>query len=166
MRWKSHRIISAVAAYTMGLPVEGIIAVTAGSILPDLIEFLLRAKHRDISHFWGIYLALFLFFVYWPFSNDFLFSACLSKWLVLGCLFHIIEDAASKDGVPFFPGLNKKIKIGELYYTGTRSEFVTVICSVSFLLLLKTLLVLTENKSWLPSFLLAKKFLAAIFGSS
>ena len=155
MQWKSHRIISAATAYTMGLPVEGIIAVTAGSVLPDLIEFLLRAKHRDISHFWGIYLTLFLFFAYWPFSNNFWFFACISKWLVLGCLFHIIEDAASKSGVSFLPGTNKRIRIGELYQTGTQSEFITVVLILIFLLLFKAVLVTVSGSDWLPRFILS-----------
>ncbi len=44
-----------------------------------------------------------------------------------GALFHLVEDAMSKSGIPVWKG---KMIVGRLYKTGTVSEFIVVLVIV------------------------------------
>jgi len=155
--WKSHKITSAAIAYAFSLPLEGIIVVAIGSIIPDFLEFIFKfkLKHRGITHFWGLYAIGLLVIHYHPFSQPLITS--LLTWLMLGCLLHIFEDSMSKSGVPFFPGIRGHyIKVGELYKTKDISEFFTVLALLSGCLLIKFLNVKFAEDNWIPKLLFYK----------
>jgi len=152
--WRAHEITSAAIAYTLCLPLEGIIAVAVGSIIPDFLEFVFkfRLKHRGITHFWGLYGIALLVVHYYPFAQPLI--ASLLTWFILGCLLHIFEDSMSKSGVPFCPGIHGHyIKLGELYKTGELSEFFTVLALLSGCLLIKFLNVKFAGDNWTPEIL-------------
>ena len=148
MTWKSHKLVSAAIAYAIGLPLEGIIAVTIGSITPDFIEFVFKIKHRGVSHFWGIYALVFLFATYHALQQP--IAGLIIKWTSLGCLLHIFEDAMSKAGIPMFPGTFKRIKLGQLYKTKYPSEAIVVLAIIVLCGLVKAIKIYLHTDTWQP----------------
>jgi membrane-bound metal-dependent hydrolase YbcI (DUF457 family) len=137
MTWKSHTAVTAAIVYTAtGNPVLTA-AATAGSVLPDRIEFILPwLKHRGNSHtliLWAL-LTLNLAAVASLHQNPVWIPLA---GLALGGLLHVLEDMCSVTGVPLWPlipGLPKAQVRVPIYKTGTISEFLTtaiilVICA-------------------------------------
>ena len=157
MTWRNHRFVTAAIAYVLDLPVEGIIVSVIASTFPDKLEFIfpVKLKHRGISHFWAMYLGLFLM-AHFNFLKLNPSLSLLIEWFMLGCLFHILEDALSKSGVIFFPGTLKKIKLGELYATRSFSENLVAFVIVGICLGIKAWLVHKGLAVWKPRVVMLK----------
>jgi len=152
MTWKNHKLVSIAIAYAIGLPLEGIIAVAIGSIIPDFIEFVFKIKHRGISHFWGIYALVFLFATYHAFQQP-IIAGLIIKWTSLGCLLHLFEDAMSKAGIPMFPGTFKRIKLGQLYITKQPSEIIVALSILAICVAIKMIKIHFGIDVWRPEIL-------------
>jgi hypothetical protein len=137
MKWASHQIVTFAGTYAISRNLPLSIVVASFSCLPDAIEFgpgKLIFKHRGLSHnplFWLVILAVSWASSYLPIiqmTESFLGEWGFSKMFVLipatGALFHLIEDALSKSGIPIWKG-NKVA--GNLYKTGTVSELFVVL---------------------------------------
>jgi len=161
MTWSSHKLTTAAIAYALGLPVEGIVFATAASTYTDAIEFVLRLRHRGISHFWGIYLTLFLVahfnLLNFNLTPPIPFLLEWLEWFALGCLLHLFEDAMSKSGIGLFPYSTRKIKLGELYVTGQISEYLVAFAIVAVCLGIKAWLVHTGQAVWKPEITLLRQ---------
>jgi len=151
MTWKNHKLVSIAITYAIGLPLEGIVVVAIGSIIPDFIEFVFKMKHRGMSHFWGIYALIFLFATYHVFQQPIV--GLIIKWTSFGCLLHLFEDSMSKAGIPTFPGSLRKIKLGELYITKQPSEFFLALSIVVLCIVIKIMKVYFGIDVWRPKIL-------------
>ena len=148
MTWKNHKLVTIAMAYTVDLPLEGIVVATLASVFPDAIELLLHLRHRGVSHFWIIYVIMFLI-AHFGFA-DASVSACLAEWFALGCLFHLFQDAMSKSGIELYPGSRNKIKLGQLYITHQASEYITALVIIALCLGIKALRVTSGSSVWKP----------------
>ena len=151
MTWKNHKLVTVTMSYTTGLPVEGIIMVAAASIFPDAIEFILRLRHRGVSHFWVIYTLAFLI-AHFNLINLAPPAPLLLEWFALGCMLHLLQDAMSKSGIELYPGSRKKIILGQLYITKQNSEYAAALIMILVCLGIKTLQVSTGADVWKPGF--------------
>ncbi|KAF0995185.1 metal-dependent hydrolase [Geobacillus sp. TFV-3] len=150
MRYSSHVIatlcLGAAASAHTGLPFTAsyTTGLVIGSLLPDIDEpssyvgrrsFGVARKvkeafgHRGMTHsliVWGVLAALV-----WRDS-----ASPFATGLVLGCLFHIVEDFFSVQGVPLlWPFSSKRWKV-PLYRTGKGMETVLVYAALAGLIYL------------------------------
>ncbi|MGE4266359.1 MAG: metal-dependent hydrolase [Deferribacterales bacterium] len=124
MKWKSHIAIGAVYGFATAKYDFAIIgALTAGSVLPDVIdrfismgnETLWKKVHRKTSHWWLIYIFSILISAYFGMSFVYFF--------LIGALLHIYADALTVSGVPFINPLKAGYGLKEAR-TGKISEVV------------------------------------------
>ncbi|MEI7636058.1 MAG: hypothetical protein WCJ37_02045 [Syntrophus sp. (in: bacteria)] len=147
MKWISHQICTFAGTYAISGNLPLSFAVSAFSHLPDVIEYgpgkYIFRKHRGVSHnpiFWFVILALSVPFSYlpviqwaevflgrWDVFSKWNFSVMCVLIPATGALFHLVEDAMSKSGIPVWKG---KMIVGRLYKTGTVSEFIVVLVIV------------------------------------
>ena len=150
MTWQNHKLTTAGITYALGLPLEGILVAVCASTFPDAVEFIFHSRHRGVSHFWGIYLLLFLLGYLNPFRLP-LWAALLLEWFALGCLLHLAEDAMSRAGLEFYPGSKEhKIKLGELYVTRQEGEYLVAFLIAAVCLAVKFFQVRAGICCWRP----------------
>jgi membrane-bound metal-dependent hydrolase YbcI (DUF457 family) len=100
-------VIGHTAGHARLFPVYGIAAVTAGSLLPDLIEPATSANHRGLFHSRGmLYCMVFLYgatalmmtgiITKFPAMTEIYTASCL----LLGYTFHLLADSLTPRGLP------------------------------------------------------------------
>lgn len=131
MKWVTHQSLAVAAACVLNMPLEGVLAVWAGSILPDLMEqrftrlFGNRQKafnriHRGWTHWFGVWL---LFFIrdpshpLPPLIGNILFG------LGMGGLSHVLLDMCTPAGVPMLPWSREKKLSLKICRTGGMGEY-------------------------------------------
>lgn len=138
MKLASHKTIGLSVALALGFEVYGVIGVTIGSILPDIIDMFIsgggvfyRRIHRKLSHWWILY-AVLIYVAY----NVYLFSVYINQaifYISIGALLHIICDSLTKSGVPLINPFNQDFRIG-LFATGSIVEYLLVTVITAFLM--------------------------------
>jgi len=128
MTWISHLAVGSGIGYVFDL---NLVAVTSGSILPDLLEMVspVHLKHRGTSHSFALHaICLALFWSIVPMRD-------LWIGIILG---HLICDALTPQGVPILSDQGYKITLfGGRIRTGSLAEFTLAgfIFFLSFLLI-------------------------------
>ncbi|MCD8491556.1 MAG: metal-dependent hydrolase [Geovibrio sp.] len=139
MKFTSHKAINGSVAVFLGFDLMGIVTMTLGSVLPDIIDKALSGNseivwdrvHRTLSHWWIIW-ALILYFSHRN-SDIFVLSMPVFKivsHLAFGSLLHILCDSMTLGGVPLFNPFRQSFGL-RLFHTGSPQEyvFVTIIAS-------------------------------------
>lgn len=134
MKWITHQTGAALGALALGLPLPAIAASITGAIVPDVIDQKIsglavtkkgRQKHfnrlhRGASHWFGWWLAAFLFSFTLPcppLLRDVAIGFCL------GILSHVLLDLLTPHGVPLTP-FSQKLRIAlPVCSTGKISEY-------------------------------------------
>lgn len=154
MKWITHQTGALVLAAGLQLPVEGILAASAGAVLPDVIDMRIstlgptrksRQKifnqiHRGASHWFGWWLALFLAALTLNLSA---LPVAAAAGVAFGALSHVFLDMLTVQGVPLSPFSRKNRFSLKLCKTGHISEYL-------FLLLLVLCGLLTLNIDYKP----------------
>lgn len=133
MKWISHITLAAsVAAVTNPILIPGAVA---GATAPDWLEHVLRAlavevRHRGITHivsFWILGVALCWFGVDYRHLGLAFFAGGLS---------HVLCDALTISGVPFYPWSDRRFHLfGGRLKTGSPGEMMLVIATVMLCIL-------------------------------
>ncbi len=96
MIWRNHAIFTASLLLINDQPWPAVLVATLASSWPDRIESIFGWRHRGVSHWPGLWLAL-LGVSYW--IRDTIVAYVL-YWVAIGSLTHILADFLSKSGVP------------------------------------------------------------------
>ncbi|MDK2792853.1 MAG: hypothetical protein PWQ25_1716 [Deferribacteres bacterium] len=142
MKLASHKAIGVSLALAFGYDVYGVIGVTLGSVLPDVIDMLIsggedysfQRVHRKLSHWWVLYTVL----VYVAYKV-YLFSIYINQaifYVSIGALLHIICDSLTKSGVPLLNPFKQDFRIG-LFKTGSPVEYLLVTVVTTLLLYMR-----------------------------
>lgn len=135
MTWKSHRAVTFVTVLVLTNSIFASICASIGSTFPDQVEGAnWQIGHRTFSHWFIMYLP----FLYWTYSKDifhmdFVFQNITGKellmmmgfWYLIGCIFHILEDAVC-GRVPFLWPTKRMRILPRLFYVGTTGEYIFV----------------------------------------
>lgn len=131
MRWCNHQITTGMLVYAGTGNLAATTLAWVGSTLPDLLEFPLGPliRHRTLTHWPYPYLALFVGLWVWGGWSDNLLPQ-YGSYLLLGCLFHLLQDSLSPGGIPCgVTPFRGKIGLG-WYRTFHVSEYVTALLLV------------------------------------
>jgi len=129
MRWINHQLTAfGITFLVTGNTLYAIVA-TAGSVLPDWIEFQPLSpfrKHRGVSHSIFLWIAAYasISLIWVTFLENLLIVFTYVSFLFLGALLHLLTDAASMGGIPLLK--QKQVALG-LYKTYGASEYIVVV---------------------------------------
>jgi len=121
MRWPNHVLIAGAVTVTIdpALAPGAILGATAPDWLEWLIYPIRKVKHRGVTHYLVVWLALVVFFWLGP---DF---RHLGLAFSLGGLWHILTDAMTISGVPVGPWSDRKMYLfGGKLKTGSPTEYI------------------------------------------
>lgn len=135
MKWITHQTGAVIAALALDLPLAGIGAACAGAIVPDLADMhvsrmgltrrqqrrIFNKIHRGSSHWFGWWLAMFLFICFYPLP---ILATDALAGFAFGGLSHIILDMLTPRGIPLLPFSRKGNLALPLCSTGRPSEYV------------------------------------------
>lgn len=125
MKWRNHKVQSFVIGFLLSKDFITSLVIAAGSIFPDLIEgkrVNSKKFHRTVTHWFPMYLVPLMFI--WLWNSDLvktvhagIFYAKEGEgvlvnflfWFLVGCLFHIIQDALTGSIPILHPTRRKKI---------------------------------------------------------
>jgi membrane-bound metal-dependent hydrolase YbcI (DUF457 family) len=127
MKWPSHQATAMVTAMAIGFDFMETLCVVLGSVFPDSVEMSIAGRnkykwrkiHRKFFHWWVTY-AVYIIFIATFFQNILIMQ--LTAYFAVGAYFHIIGDAFTVMGVPFFKPDDRRIAIG-LFKTGSKEEY-------------------------------------------
>jgi inner membrane protein len=120
MKWINHKLCNASMIYAMTGDLKATLFSTIGSIVPDALEIGGLIKHRTITHYPIVYIVP-LVLILPDFKATFLMNAVF--WCLVGCMLHVLLDALSKGGIPFFRPFSGKTLALNFYTTYHMSEF-------------------------------------------
>lgn len=138
MTWKSHTAVTAAITYAITLDPGFAAAASIGAVLPDRIEFILPwLKHRGNSHALALWVLLVTLLAV-AYASSTQIGLENEAWnqityysfaVVIGAIFHLIEDMCSVSGIPLLPtwlhpGQKAPTVKVPLYKTGTISEYI------------------------------------------
>lgn len=114
MTWVSHILVGSSAGKIAGY---SYVLSAFGSVLPDLIEYIIPSKHRGISHSLAMWLILFA--IGWVTGIEQI------RAILVGVLVgHLLMDSLTITGVPFWDENGRYITLfGGKVRTGTASEY-------------------------------------------
>ena len=141
MRWVTHQAMAVMAAFSAGLPLSGMLAAWAGSVMPDVLEQREAGKalffrqrrfnkvHRRSSHWFGWWMALCCF----PFTDIMgPLPGALITGFAFGAFTHCLLDMCTKNGVPLLPFAESRFSL-KICSTGSLAEYaILVMCIVVF----------------------------------
>lgn len=147
MTWKSHTAVTAAITYAITLDPGFAVAASMGAVLPDRIEFILPwLKHRGNSHALALWILL-VTLIAAAYASSTQIGLENEAWnqityyafaVVIGAIFHILEDMCSVSGIPLLPtfitpGQKPPTLKVPLYKTGTISEYIVagILLSIS-----------------------------------
>lgn len=118
MTWVSHILVGSSAGKIAGY---GYVLSAFGSVLPDLIEYIIPTKHRGISHSLAMWLILFA--IGWITGIEQI------RAILLGVLIgHLLMDSLTITGVPFWDEKGRYVTLfGGKLRTGTAGEYAIAI---------------------------------------
>ena len=139
MTWVSHVALTGTIAYAVSADPLAAAAACVGAVLPDKVEGspgsvgwnTWRSRHRGWSHWPLLYILGFLALgaVGEELGEDARFLILAGRFILLGALFHIAEDALCGK-VPF---LHPKKKVGvRLFRVGSFGEYALALVLVLF----------------------------------
>ncbi|WP_196594547.1 metal-dependent hydrolase [Pectinatus sottacetonis] len=175
MTWKSHKVLTTAAVFALTNNILFALIAGLGSIFPDKIEYIIfsrdewQARHRTISHWFVIYAAIdFLLYMTLTVYGFFIKNMADLKnmaeitslekfvvivlanfifWYVIGCIFHILEDALCGKIPVLLP--NKQIEFMHLFYVGSRKEYLICYGVAIGIFLLKWKDIIPALKTWI-----------------
>jgi inner membrane protein len=114
MTWVSHILVGSSAGHIAGY---GYALSAFGSVLPDLLEYVLPVKHRGISH--SLIMWFILSVILWLTGIE------QAKAVVIGVLFgHLLMDSLTITGVPVYDEKGRYVTLfGGKLRTGTAMEY-------------------------------------------
>ncbi len=117
MKWLSH--ISIGVCVSTVLSPSNILFSAVGSIAPDVLETLMKFKHRQEGHYFAIWvIGIGLGFI----SENYWFS-----WFCVGGFLHVLGDAMTMAGVPVGWWSRHRIHLLKApFKTGEKQEYVVV----------------------------------------
>ena len=127
MTWKSHQIVTFTTVFVLSQDVFASIFASFGSAVPDKLEGpFWQSWHRTYTHWFVLYLPFLVFLLRHGGPNGNTITKFLF-WIVIGALFHILEDAICGT-IPVWHPTKKKKVFPRLFYVGSLGEklFVTV----------------------------------------
>ena len=141
MRWVTHQAMAVMAAFSAGMPLSGMLAAWAGSVVPDVLDQREAGKalffrprrfnkvHRRGSHWFGWWLLLCLC----PFSELMgPLPGALLTGFAFGALSHCLLDMCTKNGVPLLPFTEGRFSL-TLCSTGSLGEYaILIMCVIVF----------------------------------
>ncbi|MEM5855156.1 MAG: metal-dependent hydrolase [Candidatus Aenigmatarchaeota archaeon] len=162
MKWINHKAITFSVTYYLSGNIFYSLISALGAIFPDWIEGFdylnpnWKKRHRTYSHWWILYVAVllattFIFFSKFhidlrsireiivsktvPLDNIVYLSYSIFFWFIIGCLFHIVQDAFT-GSIPILTPA-KKVKWFRITRTGTIWEYAVSIALVILIFVLK-----------------------------
>lgn len=170
MIWKSHNLVTGVAVFGLTGNLIATVSAIQGSVLPDAIEFFFPKKwirHRGITHWFPVYLmpvmVLYIIMSRWGVSPvlsineimELLQSGSLEFitktvgmsyifWVLVGALFHILEDTLT-GYIPIFSPYDRT-KFHIFFYPGAPKEYLFDFVFTVTVLGLKLYQILSEIK--------------------
>lgn len=142
MKFGSHKAITASVAVFMDVPVTGIVVMTIGGILPDVIDMAIAMRndslfskiHRTVSHWWALWLMLAGFIYITPMPTLFgVYTGDILLWLCYGSLIHIVLDSLTYGGVPLLNPFKQAFGF-RFFPTGSPAEYIVVALISSILI--------------------------------
>jgi len=142
MKLASHKALGISIGLYANYNVYGVIGITIGSILPDIIDIFLSGSnnkffsiiHRKISHWWLVY-AVLIYLSY----HKILYHIVINQavfYISFGAIIHILFDSLTKSGVPLLNPFKQDLKIGVIT-TGSILEYIVVTIITTTLLYVK-----------------------------
>lgn len=129
MKWINHKLITGSIVFIASNDVLLTVSSMVGSIIPDALEFppwhykdkwSYLKQHRKITHWFIPYMIFLIYILYMRYINGINFLNTIGLGIVLGAIFHIIEDGICGT----VPSLNPKKRIGVLLFnTGSIIEY-------------------------------------------
>ncbi|MDD2967145.1 MAG: metal-dependent hydrolase [Desulfovibrionaceae bacterium] len=170
MRWITHQGVAVMAAIALGMPAPAVAATWAGAVLPDVMDQKIAAwafrnkqagfnkVHRGATHWFGLWLALWLGALFIGVPEDFLGMAAevwhsMMAGLGFGGLTHVLLDMCTPAGVPMVPWSRKNKVSLNLCKTGSWGEYAFL--GGSFLLFI----IFFQQEAWLLWYIVSKKVL-------
>ncbi|MEM1667516.1 MAG: metal-dependent hydrolase [Thermofilaceae archaeon] len=157
MKWINHKAITFATVYYLTGNVFYSLISAIGAVFPDWIEGFdysnpnWKKRHRTYSHWWVLYISILLivtlgFMLKFQLSLSSVKEVITSKvvildnitylfygaffWFIVGCFFHIIQDAFTGSIPVFSP--NKKVRWFRISRTGTIWEYVMSVILIIF----------------------------------
>lgn len=141
MKWATHQAMAVMAAFAVGMPLSGIAAAWAGSVVPDILDqreagkaLIFRQRkfnkvHRRTSHWFGWWLLLWLF----PFVDIMgPLPGALICGFGFGALTHCLLDMCTTHGTPLLPFAEKRFSF-KICSTGCLGEYsILIMCIIVF----------------------------------
>lgn len=142
MIWSSHRILTGITVFALSQNALAAMAAVSGSVFPDSLDLSLGLPHRQISHWFPMYLiplliSAFFFTHGWyvhhtldylsifqnfDLTTFFYFLVCnWMFWFLVGCLFHILEDVVT-GYIPITSPSKSNFCPHRFFYTGSPKE--------------------------------------------
>ena len=138
MRWVTHQAMAVMAAFSAGLPLSGMLAAWAGSVMPDVLDQREAGKalffrqrrfnkvHRRASHWFGWWLIMWLL----PLTDIAgPLPAALVNGFGFGALTHCLLDMCTTHGAPLLPFAEKRYSL-KICSTGGFGEYAILILTV------------------------------------
>jgi membrane-bound metal-dependent hydrolase YbcI (DUF457 family) len=142
MKFGSHKAITASVAVFMDVPMTGIVVMTLGGVLPDVIDMSVSLRndtlfskiHRTLSHWWALWLALIGLIWVTPMPVIFgVYVADVLLWLCYGSVVHIVLDSLTYGGVPLLNPFKQSFGF-RFFPTGSPAEYIVVALLTTVLL--------------------------------
>ena len=138
MRWATHQAMALMASFSIGMPLCGMVAAWAGSVVPDILDqreagkaLIFRQRkfnkvHRRTSHWFGWWLLLWLF----PFTEMMgPLPGALLNGFGFGAFTHCFLDMCTKNGTPLLPFGDSRFSF-KVCSTGSLGEYAILIMSI------------------------------------
>lgn len=129
MKWVNHKLITGSIVFIASNDILLTTSSMIGSIIPDALEFPpwhytdkrdYLKQHRKITHWIIPYLFLITYILYLRNVDDITFINTIGLGIILGAIFHIIEDGICGT----VPSLDPRKRIGVLLFkTGAIIEY-------------------------------------------
>jgi len=162
MKWVNHKAITFSVAYYLSGNIFYSLISALGAVFPDWVEGFnysdpnWKKRHRTYSHWWVLYVAILLVttFIFLskfhvdfrnikevvisktiPLDNIAYLSYSVFFWFVVGCLFHIVQDAFTGSIPVLSP--TKKVNWFRIVRTGTIWEYIASIVLIFLIFVLR-----------------------------
>lgn len=138
MKWVTHQAMAVMGSFALGLPLTGMAAAWAGSVLPDILDqreagkalFFRQRKfnkvHRRASHWFGWWLILWLFPLHELMGP---LPAALINGFGFGAFTHCLLDMCTTHGTPLVPFAEKRFSL-KICSTGGIGEYAILIATI------------------------------------